>query len=91
MRACLGEVIWSVNGQATVYPIVTDGSAVTLTIDLAGHDDTATVIATVTDSGTMGEDPPIQKRKTFNVITPSGIKVLQTTDQPPAGKTKKDK
>ena len=72
----LGAVVWSANGRATVYPIVTDGSAVTLTMDLAKYDDTATVVATVRDSGTLGDDPPIQKRKVFNVKTPGGFRTL---------------
>jgi len=83
----LGAVVWSVEGAGTVYPIVTDGSPVTLTADLADHDATATVIALVLDSGTLGEDPPIQKRKVFNVITPGGIKVLETAGQPPVEKS----
>jgi hypothetical protein len=82
----LGLVIWSAEGLGTVYPIVTDGSAVTLTADLASYDGTATVVATVRDSGTLGEDPPIQKRKVLNVITPSGVRILEAVDQPPAKK-----
>jgi hypothetical protein len=87
----LGEVIWSVEGLGTVYPIVTDGSAVTLTADFADHDGAATIIATVMDSGTMGEDPPIQKRKVFKVKTPGGIQIIQTTGQPPVEKTRDGK
>jgi hypothetical protein len=87
----LGEVVWSVEGLGTVYPIVTDGSAVTLTIDLADFDGTATAIATVRDSGTLGEDPPLQKRKVLNVKTPGGVQILQAIDQPPVEKAGKAK
>jgi hypothetical protein len=87
----LGMVVWSVNGLGTVYPIVTDGSAVTLTIDLAAYDGIATVTATVTDSRTLGDDPPIQMRKIFDVKTPSGVQALQAADQPPVEKPRDDK
>lgn len=82
----LGVVVWSVEGIGTVYPIVTDGSAVTLTADLGGEVDTATVFATVRDSGTLGEDPPIQKRKAFHVLTPGGIRIVPAPEQRPAKK-----
>lgn len=82
----LSEVVWSVNGVGTVYPIVTDGSSVTLTADSGGEDDTATVIATVRDSGTMGQDLPIEKRKVFNVLIPKGFRIIPTNEQPPAKK-----
>jgi hypothetical protein len=78
----LGDVVWSVDGRGDIYPIVTDGSAVTLT----GYEGTVTVTATVTDSRTLGDDPPIQRRKVFNVLAPSGIEILPAKDQAPAAK-----
>jgi hypothetical protein len=78
----LGDVVWSVEGDGDVYPIVTDGSAVTLT----GYGGKVTVVATVTDSRTLGDDPPIQRRKAFNVLVPSGVEVVPAKVQPPAKK-----
>lgn len=80
----LGAVIWSAQGPATVYPIVTDGSAVTMTSDLGGDDNAATLIATVFDSGTMGENEPIEVKKQFNIYIPRGVGVIHAQDNPPA-------
>jgi hypothetical protein len=74
----LGMIVWTVNGPGTVCPLVTyDSSPTVLTVDLESHNATATVVATVTDSGMLGKDPPIQRRKVFNIITPGGSRVLQ--------------
>jgi len=55
----MGTVTWSASGAGRVYPIV--GDSTTLTADLTDADDTLTVQAAVTDSGTMGRDPPVVK------------------------------
>jgi hypothetical protein len=77
----LGSITWTVSGPGSVYP--TTGSSTTLMIDLVDADDAVTVTATVTDSGTMGVDPPVNKQKGMNVKVPTGVNPIAFADQPP--------
>jgi hypothetical protein len=81
----LGAITWSFTGAgASISPTVTyDSTPVTLTVDLVDTDDVVTVIATVTDSGKLGVDPPVQKQKVLNVKVPKGVNPIAYKDDPP--------
>jgi hypothetical protein len=68
----LGSITWSVSGPATIYPNVTyDSTPVTLEIDLTDAISAVTVIATVVDSGLLGQDGPVMKAKVKNPNIPA--------------------
>jgi len=76
----MGEVVWAATGAgALVEPAV--GNNATLTADLTDANDTVTIQATISDSGTMGLDTPLVKTLAFAVLVPNGVKVWRVTDK----------
>lgn len=80
----MGTVTWSVSGPATVYPTV--GTTTTVTVDLVDTQATVTVIATVDDSGTKGDDNPVELNQIMMLVfPPEGVQVMGDQNNQPPG------
>lgn len=81
----IGTVAWSVTGDASIS--TQSGDATTMTAWLTAGDSSATVTATVSDSGSRYVDTAVVKTKSYTIRVPSGEAVAKTSDPgfPPPG------
>ncbi len=74
----MGDVAWTADGRGTVMPA--DGKETTLTAHKTPGP--VTVTARVLDSRTKGKDPEVIKEVIFNVLKPTGRRILAQRNHP---------